>query len=195
VFCLTGLLLMAACSTAPPRATAAEALAHGEPITAARMQLQGNEVVMLAVPIDPVELPAAARTTVDAIAPQGETTFVGRERGPRGEGFRVDKRYETEDGGVHTRSLLVDASGDVLERSHSVPVPDVPKHVLAAALGNGRYVDDVCIVSGPEREEHWALTVHDRRGRRHVVIVSLSGEELARWRRSDARVDAAAGIR
>jgi hypothetical protein len=59
-----------------------------------------------------------------------------------------------------------------------VALPDVPQHVLATALRVGPTIEQARIVSSREREEHWALLVHDRARRTFLVTVGLGGEQL-----------------
>jgi hypothetical protein len=125
---------------------------------------------------------------VEAVAPRGELVFQGREWGAHGAGFRVDKQYR-EAGAEHSRSVLVTADGEVLERDHTVPIADVPQHVLAGALSVGSKIDEARIVSGPEREQHWTVLVRDRAGRTAVVTVALDGRVLGSRRRLAARLE------
>jgi hypothetical protein len=177
----------AACSTSGHVAPELSRLLADAPSDVpARLWLAGDRIVAAAAPLGPGVMPPAVRTTVDAIAPGGALVFAGREWGPRGDGFRVDKRYAEPD---HQRSVLVALDGAVLERAHTVPLPDVPQHVLATALRTGPHVDEAWIVSGPETEEHWTFVVRDRGGRTFAVRVGLAGEPRGRLRRTSARVD------
>jgi hypothetical protein len=117
------------------------------------------------------------RTAVDTIQPGGTALFAGREWGPRGEGYRIEKLY-TEQGEEHFRSLLVAADGSVLERSHSVPLVSVPPAVVTAAMGSGPEILRLEIVSGPEHEEGWRATVKNRAGWTYEVLLTLRGSVL-----------------
>jgi len=184
------LLACSACSTtgAVP-ADLGELLAAAPADTPARLWLVDGRVVGAAVPVGPGVLPGDARRMADAVLPDGELVFQGREWGPRGAGFRVEKRYRGGDGPEHGRSVLVTADGRVLERDHTVPIPDVPQHVLAGAMQVGGTVDEARIVSGSEREEYWTVQVQDRSGRVFVVEVALDGHLRRSQRRVQARVD------
>jgi hypothetical protein len=183
-------LACAACSTVGPVPTELATLLTEAPAhMPARLWLDGSRLVGAAVPVGPGELPADARRMADAVQPRGELVFQGREWGPRGEGFRIDKHYAGGEGPEHSRSLLVSADGRVLERDHTVPIPDVPQHVLATALQLGSHIDEARIVSGPEVEEYWAVLVRDRSGRVFVVEVTLDGRILRSRRRVEARVE------
>lgn len=154
----------------------------------ARLRIDAAGIAVLALPIRAVELPPAARTGVEAVAPQGTVTFIGREWHAHGTGFRVDKRYEVE-GTEHTRSVLVDAAGQVLERIHSVPIAEVPEAVLATAARFGPAVERIEIVAGARHEDHWRCLVADRSGRHFVVRTDLQGNLLDCRRRLPAQLD------
>jgi hypothetical protein len=190
-FCwpLCWLLALAACSTAAPVPETLQTLLGESPDgNPARLSIGGNRIVAAAVAIGNASVPKAARTAIEAIAPQGELLFMGREWGPRGTGFRVEKRYR-EGSKEHVRSVLVDADGHVLEREHSVPIAEVPQHVLVAAMRLGSMIDEARIVSGPTREEYWSVSVRNRHGHTFVARVSLDGSLLDSVRRVSARVD------
>lgn len=180
---------LAACAGAgSARAQLAQLLAEAPGDVPPRFLFAGDRLVAAAVPLGPNSLPPAVRTTFEAIAPGGKTTFVGREFGERGEGYRLEKRYE-EGIASAARSVLCTAAGEVLERWHTVPIPDVPQHVLAAALREAPVLDEVRIVSGPQREEYWSFDAKDRGGHQYVVRVTLDGRSLGRVRRFAATVD------
>lgn len=186
---LFGLSALASCATGLQLPAGFTAFVEQSPTGAPmRLTLEGDRIVAAAVPAGPGALPPAVRTTLDATAPHGELLWQGREWGPRGDGFRVDKRYR--DGAhEHVRSVLIAADGRVLERSHSVPLGDVAQNVLGKAMQSGPHVDEVRIVSGPEREEYWSCTVRSRIGRTFVVDVDLDGRLLRAVRRVEAKVD------
>lgn len=186
---LTALLAFAACQTAAPvPEELASLLADAPSDQPVRLWLRENRIVRAAVPVGPGVMPAAVHTMLDAVAPRGELVFQGREWGPRGSGFRIDKRYR-ESGNEHVRSALIADDGSVLERAHSVPIADVPQRVLATTMRIAPLVEEACIVSGSEREELWSCTVRNRIGRMLVVEVGLDGGWLRTLRRVEARVD------
>lgn len=154
----------------------------------ARLWIAGDRIVAAAVAVGPGTLPPPVRQSLEAVAPHGEVTFQGREWGPRGEGFRIDKQYRI-DGVEHTRSALITADGTVLERSHSVPVAEAPQAVLGTALQFGQRIEDVQIVSGREREECWQLLLTDRLGRTILLTTDLDGRLIGSLRRVAAHVD------
>ncbi|MEO6595452.1 MAG: hypothetical protein ABIP94_11930 [Planctomycetota bacterium] len=157
-------------------------LAEAPEADPAQLWLDGNTIVAATVAVGQGSLPATVRTTLDAIAPRGELLFQGQEWGPRGHGYRIQKRYR--EGTVeHERSVLIDSEGRVLERSHTWPIPDVPQHVLATALRAGTQIEAAWIVSGPEREEYWSCTVKNRLGHVLVAKVALDGRWLGSVRR------------
>jgi hypothetical protein len=183
------LLALVACSTAAPVPESLQTMLGESPDgNPARLSISGNRIVAAAIAVGNGSMPRAARTAIDAIEPEGEVLFTGREWGPRGTGFRVEKRYR-EGTKEHVRSVLVDADGRVLEREHSVPIAEVPQHVLVAAMHLGSMIDESRIVSGPVREEYWSVSVRDRLGRTFVARVSLDGSLLDSVRRVSARVD------
>lgn len=180
-------LAFASCASPNALATSLQRLLDEAPGDAvARYRLDGDRIVAAAVPLGPGPLPPAVRTTIDAVAPGGNTLFVGREWSTRGEGYRIEKRYDEP---AHVRSALIADDGRVLERAHTMPIAGVPQPVLATALRTGPIVDEAFIVSGPEREEFWLLLVRERGGRAFTVRVDLAGSYLGRTRRTTARVD------
>lgn len=183
----TTTLAFASCTgTSGASTSLARLLAESPPGAAARLWLSGDRIVAAAAPLGPGSLPPAVRTSLDAVAPGGATTFVGREWGARGDGFRIEKHY-TEP--AHSRSALLAADGAVLERAHTVPLAEVPQNVLATALRTGPTIDEAWIVSGPVAEELWHFVVRDRGGRVFTVRVGLGGEPLGRLRRTTANVE------
>ncbi|HLQ36918.1 MAG TPA: hypothetical protein VK348_03895 [Planctomycetota bacterium] len=143
-----------------------------------RLQLAGDTIVGATVALGPGALDARLRVVVDAVVPGtgvDNATFIGREWGPRGEGYRVERTYGT---GVaqQFRSVLVDRDGTVLERTHTLALAEVPPAVLAAAAPIGVHdLQRLEIVSGPAVEECYRLLLHDRAGRVFVVETSLQG--------------------
>lgn len=182
-------LALAACATGvgvPPGFPAL--LAEGPAEAPARLWIAEGGIVAAAVAVGPGALPPAVRQSLESVAPRGEVTFQGREWGPRGDGFRIEKRYRI-DGAEHTRSALIAADGTVLERTHSVPLAEAPQNVLGTALQIAQRIDDVQFVSGRERAECWRLLATDRLGRTYVLTVGLDGRLIGSLRRVAARVD------
>ncbi|MGE3171408.1 MAG: hypothetical protein AB7O97_02205 [Planctomycetota bacterium] len=181
------LALPAACAgPALPRGFVAAAAEAPEDMPA-RLWLDGDAVTAAACGVGPGGLPAPVRSAVEAVTPGGETVFVGREWGPAGDGYRVDKRYA--DGpDEQFRSALIAPDGAVLERSHSVPLLQVPPAVLTAAAAVGRDVQRCEIVSGPEREQGWRALVVDGGGRTFALGIGLDGRLRTRHRLVSARI-------
>jgi len=183
------LFFLGACATTSPLpADLGVQLAESPTEPTSRLWIDGDRIVAVAIAVGPGALPPAVRTTIDAVAPRGELLFQGREQGPRGDGFRIEKRYR-ENASEHVRSALIAADGAVLERSHSVPIAEAPPNVLAVAMERGHRVDEVRIVSGPEREEFWSCTVTNRIGAVYVVDVGLDGKLLHTRRRAAVCVE------
>lgn len=175
------LLPLAACAAAglPPGFAAAAATAPED--APARLFVDGDRIVGAAAGLGPSGLPAAVRTAVTGIAPDGELLFEGREWGPAGDGFRVEKRYR--DGGTESfRSVLLAADGAVLERCHSVPIAKVPAAILGTALDVARDVRRCDIVADGTRETGWRVTVVDGAGRTFVLALDLEGAMRTRHR-------------
>jgi hypothetical protein len=183
-----GTLAFASCAGTGGVATSlSRLLAEAPHDTPARLWLAGDRIVAAAAPLGPGSLPPAVRTSLDAVAPAGTTTFVGREWGHRGDGFRIEKHYSEPD---HSRSALIAADGSVLERAHTLPLAEVPQNVLATALRTGPTIEAAWMVSGPVAEEYWSFVVRDRSGRVFAVRVGLGGEPLGRLRRLGAQIEA-----
>lgn len=182
--CCMWLLGLAGCAAT---SSSAHLLNDAEPNQVVRLAIAGDRVITTAVPVDFRTVPALARTTADAIAPNGVLEFCAREIGARGDGFRLEKRYELPF--PHLRSVLIDELGNVLERSHTMPVAKVPQGVLGAALRVGTLVESAAIVSGPVQEEFWRIITKDRRGRIFVITIGLDGHVLSQIRRNQSRLD------
>lgn len=183
---VAALLVATACvgtATPPP---ASRMLSRAGGTGEVRITVDGDRVTTIATPIDEHALPGPTRRTVEALAPDGRTLFCGEERGPRGFGYRVEKGYDDPD---HTRSVLVDAAGNVLERWHSLDLREVPQHVLAPALQQGKEIQRACIVSDGLQERSWLVEVRHRRGDRFLVEVALDGQLMRVRRRLQGRVD------
>jgi hypothetical protein len=164
-----------------------ERLAAAPAGTSARLWLRQDRIVSASVPTGGRGLPLPVRTAIEAVLPDGETTFVGEEWGPFGEGFRIDKRYGEPE--PHERTALIARDGRVLQRAHTVPLRKVPEHVLAAAIVVAPLAAAAWIVSGPEHEEHWTIVVRTRSGEEHAVDVSLDGRRHRSRRRLDGRIE------
>jgi hypothetical protein len=183
------LLILAACGSAPPLPPGFAALAAEAPEDEpARLYVDGDRIASAAASLGPGGLPHEVRIAADAIAPGGRTVFTGREWGPRGSGWRIEKAYQ--DGKQeHFRSMLLGSDGSVLERSHSLPLSEVPQQVLLAAQAPARSdVQRVDIVSGPTAEEGYRVTVADRAGRTYLVACDLQGRSPVTWRVLMARI-------
>ena len=152
----------------------AEAAATAPQDLPARIYLRGDAIDGAAAGIGPGGLPPAVRSTMDAVAPGGETLFLGREWGPHGEAFRIEKRY-VEGQGESFRSALVADDGGVLERSHTLPTVKVPAVVLGAAMPYGRDIRRCEIVSDATTERFWRIRCVDGGGRTFVATVTLDG--------------------
>jgi hypothetical protein len=184
---LLAALAAAACAHPGLPTGFARAAAEAPEGTPARLILEGDAVVGAAVALGPTALPAAVRLAAEAIAPGGDAEFTGREWGPRGDGYRIEKRYD--EGQQHAfRSLLVRADGVVLERSHSVGVAKAPAAIVGTAMRIGREVLRCEIVSGSASEEGWRVLVRDGAGRSHVVELDLDGRLLSRRRLVQAQL-------
>ncbi|GAB4152875.1 MAG: hypothetical protein Fur0037_21710 [Planctomycetota bacterium] len=153
-----------------------------------RLTLRGTEVVSSSVPVSRAGLPERVRTMIEAIAPGGTTLRLSRERGPLGEGYRVEKDL----GNGDFRAMLIAPDGSVLERSHAVPLGEVPQQVLLAATAPGRIDVRRCeIVSDGARETGWRILVLDGAGRAYSCECSLDGDLLSRSRILDAEISCA----
>lgn len=87
-------------------------------------------------------------------------------------------------------SLLLDPTGHVVERAHSVPLAEVPVEILRAAMLIGRDVRRCEIESDAQREVGWRALVRDGIGRDHVVEITLDGAVRFSRRVVNARIDA-----
>lgn len=179
---------VAGCATSPPAGSFA-ALAQDAPSDQPlQLTFAGDAVASVAVPLGPGGLDARLRAAVDAIEPGGHTVLMAREWGPRGDGYRIEKRYG-EGVAEQFRSVLLSADARVLERSHTLSVSETPPAVLVAATAaTRRTVLRIDIVSGPTKEEYFRLLLRDGGGRRFAVDCTPDGAVLATRRLLDAQV-------
>ena len=184
----TGLALTG-CSASPRLPAEAIQYLRSSPAHApVHLHLSGAEILSANAATLAPSLPPAVRAAVDAVLPQGAEILRCREWGPRGAGYRIEKRYDI-DGVDHFRTALIAADGKVLERAHSVPIDKVPERVLLTAGQFGTHVSRIMIVSGPKREEYWQCTVANRGDQTFVVITELDGELRSTARRLQVTVD------
>jgi hypothetical protein len=172
-------IVLGACQSAGLPPGFAEAAATGPEDTPARLWLRGDRVVAAAAGMGQGALPQPAKAAMDAVAPGGELVFLGREWGPRGERFRVEKRYVDGSGAETYRSALVTTEGEVIERSHSIAVGKVPPVVLGEAMKLGRDLRRCDIVSDAITEREWRIHCVDGGGRTFVVVVDMDGSLIA----------------
>lgn len=186
-FLLATCTSLAACA-GPGRAPALSTwLSEAPEAEPARLWLVDDRVVRAIVPVGPGAVPQAARERVEQAAPGGTMEFHGREWGPFGSGFRVDKRYDDRQVALR-RTVLVDGDGRLLDFGQAVPLPQVPRAVLDAVLGFGRDVQACWLFAEPGRDPRWECTVVDRIGRTHVVTTDLDGRVRSTSREVGARL-------
>jgi hypothetical protein len=171
---VAALLPLAGCATTGLPAGFAAAATEAPEDTPVRLVLTGDAVTGAAVPLGPGGLPAPVRTTVESVIPGGSVAFSGREWGAHGDGYRIEKRYR-EAAGESFRSILVDAQGQILERTHSVAMAKVPPVIARMAMTVGRDLRRCDIVSDATRETAWRAIVGDGLGHTHIVTLDLSG--------------------
>lgn len=181
---IAALCLLTACefTGGPP---APNQLANAEGPT--RMTVSGDRVVSIVSPLEFGAIPSAARQACEAEAPGGVLLFCGVERGARGPSYRVEKQYA--EPWPHERALLITDRGVVLEQGRTLPIARAPKHVLAAALRCGSYVERVEIVSSATGDEYWLAQVKDRRGQAYCAKITLDGTLDTVLHRTLCRVD------
>ena len=132
--------LLAGCAnTGLPRAFA-DALATSPEDIAARLHIDGDRVISAAAASGPGGIPQVVRSTIDGVAPGGEVVFAGREWGPYGACFRVEKRYV--EGPEQTfRSALI-ADKYVLDTfgtgANKLPFPEAARKDYARMLAKLR---------------------------------------------------------
>ena len=183
-------LATGACSSGPPLpdgfAASLDRAADSMPV---RIHTSGDALASLAMPTDHRSVPADLRRTLEAIAPGGDVTYCARILGTE-PGWLVEKSYPTDDGPAepHTRSVRVRDDGSLIERTHQLPLAEVPRSVLRAALGIGNDVRHARVV---QAEGEWfRLTVDNAFGWQHEVDVSADGDVLAVVRVKPAEIRA-----
>ena len=190
-FAITCVLLSAcgaSCTTPDPGAAFADALRQAPTGTRAELDWSAGHVTRHMAPLPDSAIPEAARRTADRfIQPDGTSVFRGREWNPRTSGYRFVKSY-AQDGAPDgaRRSVLVSATGDVLERSHEIPAADcpAPAREAAAALGTIRRV----AVVQYEQTEHFRFTL-DFQGERRSATIDAAGNVLASTRTVNAAIN------
>lgn len=152
-----------------------------------QLWLVDARIARAVVPLGPGEVPRAARERVEQAAPGGSVTFQGREWGPFGTGFRIDKRYDESQPAL-LRSALVSAEGMLLDFGQTAPLTQVPRAVLDAALSFGREVRACWLFAEPGREPRWECSVQDGLGRVLVVTIDTNGRVRSTSREVGARL-------
>jgi hypothetical protein len=186
----TVFLALAACQTPDVPAQFAAAVrvmpADGKVI----LEFRDGRLTRYAASVDPATVPAAARRTADEIVqPGGKSVFVGREWSIEASGYRFVKVYE--DGGSF-RTVLVDADGKVLARSHQIPVQDCPAMARDAihALGSGKILRVEVVQRQRGTKDIYRFGLVDDQGRRWFAVVTAAGFLIERGREVDAQISA-----
>lgn len=173
------LLPLAACSGLGSVPTDFTAMAREAPQDQPlRITIRDGQIIMVAAPLGPRAVPTELRRIIESVHPGGETVASFREWGPLGSGYRVEKHYSQEPSG-QWRSVLVDDSGAVLERTHSLPVSVVPQAVLlAAAQDSRRDLNRVDVVQNSAGEEYFRIRAVDTIGREYLVECAVDGTRV-----------------
>jgi hypothetical protein len=163
---------LAACSGAPSTIPddAVRALARGG---AARVLLDGARVTGVAVAIEPSQLPDTVRRIGEALLPGDSWVLCAREWSAAGVGFRLEKQL----GAGQFRTALLDAQGEVLERTHEVPLAQAPRVAHAGVLVRCE------VVQRAPGEEAFRLTFTSDQAPAEIVECSVDGRVV-----SEARV-------
>ena len=178
--------LLAGCA-GPSAPSAADMLVAGSNDAAPRLVIEGDRVVRVTIPLDFLTLPQAVREAAEAVLEDGQLVFCGVEKGDRGDGYLVEKRYT--EPAPHERAVLINGEGRVLSRSQTLSVSKAPEEVLATALRCGSFVERVEVVFTPSGAPRWEVLVRDRDGRSFACTIRSSGELVRRRRRAIGRVD------
>ena len=178
--------MLAGCA-GPSAPSAADMLVAGSNDAAPRLVIEGDRVVRVTIPTDFLALPQAVREAAEAVLEGGQLVFSGVEKGDRGGGYLVEKRYT--EPVPHERAVRIDGAGRVLSRSRTLPVSQAPAEVLATALRYGSFVERVEVVFTPSGAPRWEVLVQDRDGRSFACTIRSSGELVRRRRRATGRVD------
>ena len=156
----------------------AESVANAPAAAPSRMLVQGGEILEIAVPLTDAALPEAARVAIDAVQPAGKTVAVERVWSERGAGFGVTKIYDDGVAG-RRRSVVVDATGNVLERSHEIEAGRVPPVVMqriqALRVGDIRLVEAVQYRPG---DEHYRFLLQTSDGIRTLAQCRVDSSDL-----------------
>lgn len=175
----SALLGIAACGSVQPLpADFAELVASAPAAAPARMLVHGGEILEVAVPLTDAALPEAARIAIDAVQPAGKTVAVERVWSVRGAGYGVTKIYDDGVAG-RRRNVVVDAAGNVLERSHEIEARRVPPVVMQRiqALRAGE-IGLVEAVQHRPGDEHYRFLLQSSDGTRTVARCRVDGSDL-----------------
>jgi len=152
------------------------------------IEYREGKVRRYAASVDPETIPAAARRTADEfVQPGGTTVATMREWGATGSGFRFVKKYGEQ--GL-LRSVLVNATGDVLERSHQILLETAPAaaraSVQSTAVGKIIHVDVI------QRElrsaDHYRFTVWTSDGLHRYVVCTGEGTIVEQGLQTNATI-------
>ena len=164
-------------------------LARGEP-GAGRIEVRDSRIEAVSAPITEADLPHRVAIAVQAIQPGGATLEVSRVWRGDLEAFSITTRYG-EGAAAQLRSALLSADGEVIERTHQLPIAEVAAaaHQAVAALGLGRIVVAEVVQTEPGAE-HYRVWLEQADGAKFVAECSLAGEQMRVARRLTAEVRA-----
>jgi hypothetical protein len=157
---------------------ARRALASGT----AAVFVDGHAVARASVSVNDADVPADVLRIETTIQPGGERALLAREYGDHGVGYRFVRVYAA-NADCPERTVLLDATGKVLERAHAIPPNTAPASVLeqVAAAGVGR-VATLFAVQGAPGEEWYRIRLVAEDGRRHVLECAADGARRGLWR-------------
>ncbi len=181
-------ILAAGCST--PRFTAEFAAAVRElpPGGRAVVEYRNGKPRRYAASSDPETIPPAARRTAEEfVQPGGTTVSTMREWGASGTGFRFVKKYGEQ--GL-LRSVLVNATGDVLERSHQIPLEAAPGAARASVQStvDGKIVQVDVIQRKLRSTDHYRFTVWPSDGSHRYVVTTAEGTIVEQGQEASATI-------
>lgn len=189
---LTVSAILSACQTPNVPAEFAAAVRNVPGDGSVILEFHDGRMTRYAASMDPARVPPAAlRTANEIVQPGGKSVFVGREWSANASGYRFVKAYE--DSGSF-RTVLVNASGKVLARSHQIPVEDCPAAARDAAAA---IADKILRAEVVQRrrgaDDLYRFSLVDAENRQWFAVTTATGFVIERGRKVSTQIFSGTG--